>query len=93
VTRGQGVLGLARAFALAGAQNLLLSLWRVDDAATSSLVTDFYRRLADASPADALHESQLAALSRQRAAGQWPGMATWAAFVLQGHSPFTRLQP
>lgn len=93
VTRGQGVLGLARAFALAGAQNLLLSLWPVDDAATAALVADFYRRLADASPADALHESQLAVLARQRVAGQSFAVASWAAFVLQGHNPFARLLP
>ena len=93
VTRGSGVVGLARAFALAGAQNLLLSLWRIEDAATATLITDFYRRLATASPADALHESQLAALTRQRAAGQSPAVASWAAFVLQGRSPFTKLLP
>lgn len=93
VTRGQGVLGLSRAFALAGAQNLLLSLWTVEDAAAAALVADFYRRLADASPADALHEAQLVALARQRAAGQSPAVASWAAFVLQGRSPFTKLLP
>lgn len=93
VTRGNGVLGLARAFAMAGAQNLLLTLWQVDDAATAALVTDFYRRLTEASPADALHESQLAALARQRAAGQATAAASWAAFVLQGRSPFTKLLP
>lgn len=93
VTHGQGVLGLSRAFALAGAQNLLLSLWKVDDAETAALVADFYRRLANASPADALHESQLAALARQRAAGRSLQVASWAAFVLQGRSPFTKLLP
>jgi len=40
---GEGVLGLRRGFAEAGAQNLLMTLWTVDDAATADFMESFYR--------------------------------------------------
>jgi len=40
---GEGVLGLRRGFAEAGAQNLLMTLWMVDDAETADLMKAFYR--------------------------------------------------
>jgi CHAT domain-containing protein len=42
VVRGEGVLGLTRAFLFAGAPRVLCSLWKVDDAATSALMIKFY---------------------------------------------------
>jgi CHAT domain-containing protein len=42
---GQGVLGLQRAFQSAGARAVLASLWKVDDAATSVLMEQFYTNL------------------------------------------------
>lgn len=43
----EGVLGLQRALKLAGAKNLLMSLWKVPDVETEIFMTDFYRRLIE----------------------------------------------
>lgn len=40
---GEGVLGLRRAFALAGARTLLLTLWQVPDRSTAAFMTTFYQ--------------------------------------------------
>ena len=40
---GEGVLGLRRAFAMAGTQNLLLTLWPVDDRFTKDFMVSFYK--------------------------------------------------
>ena len=58
---GEGVFGLRRAFVLAGAKTLVMSLWKVPDEETQDLIEDFYRRiLAGQGRADALREAQLA---------------------------------
>ena len=41
---GEGVLGLRRGFAEAGARNLLMTLWTADDAATADLMEAFYQQ-------------------------------------------------
>ena len=59
---GEGVFGLQRAFHLAGAHNVVASLWKVDDQATAALMALFYDRLWQQGkpPLEALREAQLA---------------------------------
>jgi CHAT domain-containing protein/Tfp pilus assembly protein PilF len=61
LTEGEGVIGLQRAFHVAGCANVIGSLWRVDDAATAALMTVFYHelRINKRSPLEALREAQL----------------------------------
>ncbi len=64
IEAGQGVLGLQRAFAQAGARTLITSLWSVDDAATSVLMETFYRNLwsRHMTKVEALRQAQIAML-------------------------------
>jgi CHAT domain-containing protein/Tfp pilus assembly protein PilF len=61
VAGGEGVFGLQRAFHLAGAKNVIASLWRVDDNATRALMERFYEYLwrKNLPPLEALRSAQL----------------------------------
>ena len=79
VTPGDELLGLVRGFLAAGTPALMVSLWTVEDTATATLMTYFYRRLvAGYQPAAALRAAQRALLKQ----GQHPFF--WSPFVLIG---------
>ena len=79
IRTGEGVFGLRRAFVLAGAKTLVMSLWKVPDQQTQELMDDFYRRILDGIPrAEALREAQLAMKAR------YPHPFYWGAFICQG---------
>ncbi len=60
VRTGEGVFGLRRAFVLAGAKTLVMSLWKAPDEQTRELMEDFYRRILRGEPrAEALRQAQL----------------------------------
>jgi tetratricopeptide (TPR) repeat protein/CHAT domain-containing protein len=61
VAGGEGVFGLQRAFHIAGAHDVIASLWRVDDEATAALMRLFFRKLwiEGKPPLAALREAQL----------------------------------
>ena len=84
--RGEGLLGLARAFFYAGARAIVASLWKVADRSTADLVIELFRGLSgtgpDRDPAAALRRAKLATLRQ-------PGYAHpyyWAPFVLVGET-------
>ena len=79
--RGDGMVSLTRGFLYAGASQLLVSLWSVDDEATAELMAEFYRGLFERgeSAAAALRSAQL----RIRAVERWSAPYYWAGFVLQ----------
>ena len=83
---GEGVFGLARAFRLAGAHNVVMSLWSVDDLATADLMQRMYRArwVEHASVADALAGAARAALADRRAEGKSVHPYYWAGFVTTG---------
>ena len=68
VRRGDELMGLVRAFMVAGAPAVLATLWRVDERSTRLLMERFYREaLAGASFAQALHSAQLYLRNMSRA--------------------------
>jgi CHAT domain-containing protein len=76
---GEGVLGLRRAFVLAGARSVVMSLWKVPDEQTRMLMTEFYRRiLAGETRAGALRAAQLHIKASD------PDPLNWGAFICQG---------
>jgi CHAT domain-containing protein/Tfp pilus assembly protein PilF len=95
VAGGEGVLGLQRAFQLAGARSVLASLWKVPDEETHQLMREFYRRVWSKNPmskADALRQAQIWMLENWKPRGTLerpapqgsPSPYYWAAFVLSG---------
>lgn len=81
VQRGEGVHGLRRALAIAGAEAVAMSLWRVDDEATRDLMVAYYQALAAGrGRAEALRDVQLAMLGRADTAHPY----YWAGFILAG---------
>jgi CHAT domain-containing protein len=80
--RGEGPIGLARAFMYAGVPRVVASLWQVDDLATAELMKRFYRGMLvdELTPAASLRAAQ-----RDLATGgRWASPYFWAPFVLQG---------
>jgi tetratricopeptide (TPR) repeat protein len=85
---GQGVMGLRYALVVAGSRAQVLSLWKVDDAATQALMTVFYRELsAGRTAAEALTTARLEVAAKPA----WAHPRFWAAFTLSG-DPDVRLR-
>ncbi|MEN9219016.1 MAG: CHAT domain-containing protein, partial [Gloeomargarita sp. DG_2_bins_126] len=81
VQSGEGVYGLRRAFALAGAQAQVMSLWKVDDEATKNLMVNYYQRLSRGeSRGEALRQAQLSLLKT----GNYQHPKYWSGFIPSG---------
>jgi CHAT domain-containing protein/Tfp pilus assembly protein PilF len=81
--KGEGLVGLTRAFMYAGSSRIVASLWRTEDRATAVLMSRFYAHLLAGngmSPAAALRKAQLSMWQDKR----WRQPRYWAAFTLQG---------
>jgi CHAT domain-containing protein len=76
---GDGIVGLSRAFVAAGAAGLVVTLWKIPDAATEVLMVEFYQNLANGlDKAEALRQAML------KTRAQFPHPVNWSAFVLAG---------
>jgi CHAT domain-containing protein len=84
---GEGVAGLRSSFAVAGAETLVMSLWKVSDQATADLMTRFYEGLVlGKTRSAALRDAQLEMASRGATAHAWGG------FILQGNPGSLRVK-
>jgi CHAT domain-containing protein len=81
-TKGEGLVGMTRGFMYAGARRVVVSLWSVNDASTSELMTRFYQPILKEgkNPIIALREAQL----EMWKSGKWQSPYYWAAFTVQG---------
>jgi CHAT domain-containing protein len=83
LVNGEGILGLTRVFFYAGARNVTVSLWNVNDSSTSTLMKAFYENLnRGLSKSAAMREAKLALLRGKETV--WRHPYYWAAFVLVG---------
>ena len=83
VQSGEGVYGLQRSLAVAGARSTLLSLWKVDDYLTVAFMERYYNRLkAGESRADALRNTQND--FRDNKNSNYHDIRVWGAFQLSG---------
>ena len=82
----EGVLGLRRAFQVAGARTVIMSLWSVEDRTTRDWMKALYRsRLQDhRETIDSMRDANRAMLDARRAAGQTTHPYYWAGFVATG---------
>ncbi len=80
--KGEGLIGLTRGFMYAGAKRVVVSLWSVNDKATSDLMTNFYRGMLknNERPAAALRAAQIEMWKQKK----WQSPYYWAAFTMQG---------
>ncbi len=82
IKNGEGVYGLQRAFLLAGTNNLMMSLWKVDDEATQELMVEFYsqwNKLKDKS--QAFRNTQLELKKK------YNSPYYWGSFIMIGANP------
>jgi CHAT domain-containing protein/tetratricopeptide (TPR) repeat protein len=86
ITAGEGVLGLRRAFQIAGARTVIMSLWSVEDEAARQWMSALYRNRLEKSldTADSVRNASLTVLRSRRARGASTHPFYWAGFVAAG---------
>ncbi len=83
VSKGEGIIGLSRALLYAGADNLIVSLWKVSDKSTAVLMVDFYDALLNSQSEDfseALYQAKLKMIQN----GSFAHPFFWSPFILIG---------
>jgi len=84
ISKGEGVIGLSRAFVYAGAQHIIVSFWSVADESTSILMQDFYRQTLESKSAnfsEPLRKAKINLIKNEKYAAPY----YWAPFVLIGY--------
>jgi CHAT domain-containing protein len=82
VSRGEGVVGLSRAFIAAGAGGVVASLWAVSDESTAEFMSDFYEKMLgkNKTACESLKYARLEMIKNPRYAHPF----YWSAFIVIG---------
>jgi CHAT domain-containing protein/Tfp pilus assembly protein PilF len=86
VSKGEGIIGLSRAFFYAGTPNLIVSLWKVSDVSTSQLMIHFYENMMNNTNnnnlfSNNLREAKLKLINEKKYAKPY----FWAPFIILGN--------
>lgn len=86
ISKGEGIIGLSRAFLYSGASNLIVSLWKVSDVSTSELMIEFYKNIlgkkdVNHSYSSDLRSAKLKLISNREFAKPY----YWSPFILIGN--------
>jgi len=76
IEKAEGVAGLPKAFIQAGARNIMMSLWNVDDAQTANLIGRFYQNIEGSNYTEALRKAKLDMIDMHP--------YYWSAFIING---------
>ena len=83
-TRGEGIVSLGKAFRYAGCENIVMSLWKVNDRTTADLMKIFFRNLsAGMSKDEALRQAKLSFLNDAKNR-HFAHPYYWSGFILSG---------
>jgi CHAT domain-containing protein len=91
IKNGEGVYGLQRAFKVAGAKSIIMSLWKVNDEATQELMVSFYKNwlslptIKGGKKPNEWPSKRSAFLKAQKELkAKYPNPYYWGAFVMVG---------
>lgn len=88
--KGEGAMSLARGFSYTGVQNLLVSLWKVNDKATSILMRNFYKNYSKTkSKTKAIHQAKLEYLKDKTISNSKKTPYYWSSFIYIGNTETT----
>ncbi|PKQ46833.1 CHAT domain-containing protein [Confluentibacter flavum] len=83
--KGEGAMSIARGFQYAGADNLLFSLWQINDLSTSQIIQSFYENYNKSESAFvANNNSKIAYLENEAISNEKKSPYYWSAFVYYG---------
>lgn len=85
LTKGEGVVSIARGFSYAGVPNIIMSKWPVSDWSTQQLMRSLYNNLKEGMPIDlALQQAKISYIEQNKQKDQLIAPFYWGGFVLTG---------